>query len=346
MAILIRCPKCLESYELENSQGGRKLACRCGRVFDLPVVDEGTVGNVLVCPDCGQGGDENRVICSSCGFNFKTGKKLVTESASVSEAEAEESVPFFVEYFHVIKLAVAAFVMLGIALAGMFFFLKSPYGISSSAPMGLISNIEPKFIEMGFTKEAADLKIPDIDGHKFEAAVYLDNKLKDQTRGMIYETVTIAHDTGSGAVVFIGSNFYPPSDAIPGGGTRVQRFTRDFWERQLKLAAPQFASSNKRKGLVSVSIESASVSSEKVKASWYKELNPMGLWASSDRVAMAYAALPDSVANSFMNAEFLDSDTKALLKDEAAAGASSVKSRKSKRERNGAQKDSDEDEEE
>ncbi len=342
MSIMIRCPKCQESYELENSQGGRKLACRCGRVFDIPSVPDDAVENVMVCPECGQGGKENRVICSSCGFNFKTGKKLVTESAV--ESEAEESVPFFIEYAHVIKLAVAAFVFLGIALVALFFFLRSPYGISSSAPLGLVTQIVPKFVEMGFTKEAADLKIPDIDGHKFEVATYLDSRLKEQTRGGIYETVTIAHDVASGAVVFIGSNFYPPSEAIPGGGTRVQRFTRDFWEKQVKLPSPQFESSSKRKGFVSVSVESASAATEKAKGSWYKELNPMGLWASSDRVAMAYAAVPDSVVSSYMTADVFDSELKGSSKDDAAAGSSSVKNKKP---RGGAkQKDSDEDDEE
>lgn len=104
MSIVLECGACKKKLKAAEKLAGKRVRCQCGAAVPVPVpvplpptepepevadltdLLYGEKADEEACPSCGAGLAGNAVICTVCGFNRKTGKKL---SATVVEGGVE-----------------------------------------------------------------------------------------------------------------------------------------------------------------------------------------------------------------------------------------------------------------
>ncbi len=76
MAITFRC-KCGQGLQAGDEHAGKQIVCpHCGESMAIPFPEK----RESLCPACGKPMDDDVVVCMECGFNRKTGRRLVTET--------------------------------------------------------------------------------------------------------------------------------------------------------------------------------------------------------------------------------------------------------------------------
>ena len=89
--ILLHCTKCghnQKAYHLENSPTVTKCV-KCGEEMEQVASELGDEGKS--CPDCGKILNADDVLCTSCGYNFMTGKKMDGIGAQIKKKENKRS---------------------------------------------------------------------------------------------------------------------------------------------------------------------------------------------------------------------------------------------------------------
>jgi hypothetical protein len=106
MASLAKCGKCERKYKVPEHLAGKRVRCKCGAVIAMPrpkpVVEVISTGNAIPgeldlssasgllsasgfipevrpsqpCPSCGAPISAETILCTACGFNTQTGKKV------------------------------------------------------------------------------------------------------------------------------------------------------------------------------------------------------------------------------------------------------------------------------
>ncbi len=125
-----KCPNCRISFTAENYVAGHNLACECGEKWHVPELP--AEGDFSVCPKCGHADGFDAVLCTQCGFSFRTGRmpgENVPESAAASGSRSCSG--------RVVMLVLLA-VLLAAAGAVWYGFSRSKIGRSGEFPLGRI----------------------------------------------------------------------------------------------------------------------------------------------------------------------------------------------------------------
>src|SRR5260221_13221572 len=83
MSLSCTCPSCARTMQVSETEMGTRIKCpQCSATIQVPVsAPEGgeSEGYALgpTCPKCKRDLEKGAVLCIACGFNLKTGKKLV-----------------------------------------------------------------------------------------------------------------------------------------------------------------------------------------------------------------------------------------------------------------------------
>ncbi|HUW82889.1 MAG TPA: hypothetical protein VMZ31_08840 [Phycisphaerae bacterium] len=99
MHIRVECPACKKRLMAPERLAGKRAKCSCGAVLAVPAVakqDEGALDALLAgeragqttCPSCDADMPPDAVLCTSCGYNVKTGKRVQPSLATDAGAPA------------------------------------------------------------------------------------------------------------------------------------------------------------------------------------------------------------------------------------------------------------------
>jgi len=78
--IKVACPECQQHIECDAGYSGMEISCpTCGRKMTVPQLAPMQVTTVA-CPGCGGALPAESILCTSCGFNLRTGQ--ATQSAA------------------------------------------------------------------------------------------------------------------------------------------------------------------------------------------------------------------------------------------------------------------------
>lgn len=86
----ITCEACGKSYAFKPEYAGRTLKCKCGATISVPAPEE-AVPDDEACPHCAAGLAPGAVLCTSCGYNLKTGQVIGTDVESASAPAARKA---------------------------------------------------------------------------------------------------------------------------------------------------------------------------------------------------------------------------------------------------------------
>lgn len=77
MAIDLECPACWKPLHFDDDQAGEQAHCpHCLARFTLPDSEPGYgLANPVLCPSCNFDLPRDAVLCTQCGYDFRTGKK-------------------------------------------------------------------------------------------------------------------------------------------------------------------------------------------------------------------------------------------------------------------------------
>ncbi len=287
MAIKIRCANCNQKYELDDAMGGRSLACSCGATLEIPVPQRKSQtaaqpADSKSCPSCGAVGPSSNVICVQCGYNFSTGTKIAAAPSSSSDSTEEPTESVLQRFFPLIKLGVIAALVVGVGGGVYVLATTKHHGITAKTPIGTFAKIDGFLHEIRLEKSKEPEPTHKSFGVEGKLYHYTDTELRNKSRGMFTEEVLVVVDAG-GKMCAIGASFSPPSEAIPGSGTKIQRFMTSFWD-QAGCPPPEFKDVKRQNAFFSWTENVAEVKSDKLVAKWVKGQAPSGLHASSDRV--------------------------------------------------------------
>ena len=287
MPIKISCANCGATYELDNAMGGRDLACSCGENLKVPMPQQESTASSPTesksCPNCGSVVTAESLICVQCGFNFATGKKLTPREADAEDSPEEPPESFLQKYSSLIKLAVIATVALAATLLIYIAVTSKHYGISGKAPLGAFTKIDRVLQDVRLAKGKEPDQSPKGFGAEAKIYRYVDKDLLEKSHGMFSEEVFVVVDS-AGKVCAVGGSFSPPSEAIPGSGTKVQRFITYFWEEAGCPPSPEFKEVKRQNDFFSWTENAAEFTDDKLAAKWAKGQAATGLQASSDHV--------------------------------------------------------------
>src|SRR5687768_13030899 len=118
MSITFACERCGKAHKVDERFGGRRAACKgCGVINRIPEVSNVSAGEAAAatvagevlppipaarpmtpvralpvdgCPSCGSALPGGSYFCTDCGFNLKTGQKVVV-AIPVGEADGGEA---------------------------------------------------------------------------------------------------------------------------------------------------------------------------------------------------------------------------------------------------------------
>ncbi|MBN2560761.1 MAG: hypothetical protein JXQ75_07520 [Phycisphaerae bacterium] len=109
MSISVQCKSCHKRVKAPDRLAGKRARCKCGAVLAIPDpervneiaglsllqdVDSGGPIEGACCPSCQALMPEGSVLCTSCGFNVKSGRRLavsVDDAPSASDATEERA---------------------------------------------------------------------------------------------------------------------------------------------------------------------------------------------------------------------------------------------------------------
>ena len=90
MPVRVKCPSCGRGLQVPERLLGKPVKCPgCGKAMTI-AARTGTPGGARHCPSCGAELGPDAVLCTGCGFNTKTGRKLTTD---VEPEHPEEPAP-------------------------------------------------------------------------------------------------------------------------------------------------------------------------------------------------------------------------------------------------------------
>jgi predicted amidophosphoribosyltransferase len=77
MSVDLECPSCWKSLQFDDNQSGAQVRCpHCLAEFTLPNSEPGYgLANPLLCPSCNADLPRDAVLCTRCGYDFRTDKK-------------------------------------------------------------------------------------------------------------------------------------------------------------------------------------------------------------------------------------------------------------------------------
>jgi hypothetical protein len=273
----ISCRKCQKKYELENSACGRQFACGCGHKFPIPELS--LVGDFQACPTCGGICSEGSVICTECGYNYRTGKKII---AAKNNRDDDDEPGFWFKYGHLLKKLILLAV---IAVVGFFIYhsyTAKPFGIAPGIPLGTITEVHKFLKELNFdcNETLAPAQYPDC-----KISVYTNAQKAKETRGLIDENIILMSDR-SGKITGAIGNYSVPDGNISATGTVVSRFFRRMQEELGVPAKPEFKQVTRGTGMLKATEDICNWQSSESKIFWIKITHSQGLIASTNNLTI------------------------------------------------------------
>jgi hypothetical protein len=282
----ISCTKCKKKYELENSACGRQFACSCGYKLYIPVPPG--PGNYQLCPDCDDICNDGSVICTGCGYNFQTGKKIRRNK----EVKADDDEPgFWLKYGQLIKKAIILGILVFCGFTGYHYYTAKPFGIAPESPMGTFAEVDTFLKELNFdcSESLAPQLYPEC-----KISFYSNTRKTKETRGLIDESIILMSNRSGKVVAAIG-NYSIPTGVVSVTGTVVSRFFRRMQEELGVPAKPEFKSVTRGTGMFKTTEDICNWQSSDVKIFWIKVEHAQGLIASTNNLAITIKSLSPEI---------------------------------------------------
>lgn len=276
MIFKVECPGCKKKYDVHNSFGAKPVACDCGAKFTLPAAPPD--GDYQVCPDCRELSSNDSVICTTCGFNFKTGGKVVAKK----KLKADDGPGFWFKYGIMIKkLALLSIVLLA-GVLGYRYYTAKPFGIAGSSPLGRFNEVSDFLVKLNF--ERKELPAPaDYSGCKMYC--FNNAKAARDSRGMIDESI-IAIADNAGIIQAFSGRYSVPDAALNPNGTVVSRFFRRLREEAGIPEQLNFKSVTHGSGRLAWTENICDWTGPGSRIYWSRVDNAQGLVASSQKLAI------------------------------------------------------------
>jgi hypothetical protein len=294
MIFKIECSGCKKKYDVHNSFSGKRVACDCGAKFNLPAAPPD--GDFQVCPACRELSSNDNVICTSCGFNFKTGGRV----AARKKIKDDDEPGFWFKYGILIKKLAMLFIVLLAGFMIYHYYTDKPFGISAKAPLGLFPAVNAFLGKLNFEfKELpAPAQYPDCKMCCFNNA-----KAARDSRGMIDEEIMMIVDK-AGIIQAVIGHYAIPDGAIAANGTVVSRFFGRLRDEAEVPEKPNFKAVTHGTGRMAWTENICDWANQDVHIYWARVDNAQGLIASTHKVAITLAkyspakALADSIPGS------------------------------------------------
>ncbi|MFA6102473.1 MAG: hypothetical protein WC721_09835 [Victivallaceae bacterium] len=279
MIFKIECPGCKKKYDVHNSFSAKQVACDCGAKFTLPAAPP--EGNYQVCPACRELSSNDNVICTSCGFNFKTGGK----SAARKKIRDDDEPGFWFKYGILIKKLVMLSILLLVGFTVYHYYTARPFGISAKSPLGKFPVVNAFLGQLNFEfKELpAPAQYPDCKMYCFNNA-----KAAKDTRGMVDEEIMMIADKSGIIQAFFG-HYSVPDVALSPNGTIVSRFFGRLRTEFGVPEKPEFKVVTHGTGRLSWSENVCNWGDQSISIYWTRTDNAIGLVSSSQKIAITLA---------------------------------------------------------
>jgi hypothetical protein len=256
MAIKMGCVHCGQEYELDDSMGGRQLACQCGKNLKVPS-NKGGSGSTAT-PKTKHGGqpvfmsslpttempqipvvppyDASKIGTQEQKLAMSAAEPAPPEESNSDESdmsdESEESVESaLVRFLPLIKLAVLLVIAAIVGVGGYSLFFAKKYGISSSYPLGIYKKLDAHLVKIHLERDATAKPAGEAFGKKARFVFYRDTVLAGKTKGLIQESAYLATDD-AGIILGVGGTFYTSDVALPGAGgnSKIGRCLAHYWK--------------------------------------------------------------------------------------------------------------------
>jgi hypothetical protein len=279
MIFNIECPGCKKKYDVHNSFGARQVACDCGAKFTLPAAPP--EGDYQVCHACHELCSKDNVICTTCGFNFKTGGKI----KAVKKIKDDDDPGFWFKYGILIKKLVILTVLLLVGFLIYHHYTAKAFGISEKAPLGVYQVVNDFLGKLNF--ECKELPAP---AQYTECKMYrfYNAKQAKDSRGMIDESIFLIVNKDGIIQAAIG-NYAIPNAALAANGTIVSRFFGRLRDEVGVPEQPDFKSVQHGKGAFGWTENICNWTNQKVRICWSRVDNSQGLVASNHKLALMLA---------------------------------------------------------
>ncbi len=279
MIFKIECPGCKKNYDVHNSFSGKQVACDCGAKFTLPAAPP--EGDFQVCPACRELSSNDNVICTSCGFNFKTGGK----TAAKKKIKDDDEPGFWFKYGILIKKLVMLSIILLVGFTVYHYYTAKPFGISAKAPLGLfpVMNTFLGKLNFEFKELPAPAQYPDCAMYCFTNA-----KAAKDSRGMIDEEIMMIADK-SGIIQAVFGHYSLPDIAINPNGTVVSRF---LGRLRTEVGVPEkteFKAVTHGTGRLAWTENICNWANQSISIYWSRVDNSVGLVSSNQKIAITLA---------------------------------------------------------
>jgi hypothetical protein len=279
MIFNIECPGCRKKYDVDNSFSARQVVCDCGDKFTLPAAPP--QGDYRVCQACHEICSKDNVICTTCGFNFKTGGK----PGAMKKTKIDDEPGFWFKYGILIKKLVIFSIILLIGFGVYRHYTVKAFGISAKAPLGTYAVINDFLGKLNF--ESKELPAPaQYPGCKMYS--FYNAKQAKDTRGMIDERIVLIVDK-AGAVQAAVGDYAIPDGAIAANGTIVSRFFGRLRDEVEVPEKPDFKIVQRGKGIYSRTENICNWANQNVRIYWVRVDNAQGLVASNHKIALTLA---------------------------------------------------------
>ncbi len=279
MIFKIICPGCKTRYDVHNSFSAKQVACDCGTKFTLPAAPPD--GDYQVCPGCRELTSNDNVICTSCGFNFKTGGKI----AARKKIKDDDEPGFWFTYGILIKKLAILLIVLLVGFMIYHYYTAKPFGISAKAPLGMfpVVNAFLGTLNFEFKELPAPAQYPDCKMYCFNNA-----KAAKDTRGMVDEEIMMIADKAGIIQAFFG-HYSVPDVALNPNGTIVSRF---FGRLRTEFGVPEkpdFKVVTHGTGRMAWSENVCNWGSQNISIYWTRVDNSIGLVSSNQKLAITLA---------------------------------------------------------
>ncbi|MHC4872337.1 MAG: zinc ribbon domain-containing protein [Planctomycetota bacterium] len=295
----IKCSNCDKTLNVKDELSGKKIKCpACKALLTIPVIkkkkaapkpDEDLLApSDNICPNCDIEMEEGSAVCTSCGFNIKTGKKMKTRSSQRKKKKRSgggynpSPVPGAAKG-GVVSAALRKIVRLAV-IAAMAYFgfyavmhgykkFTSKYGISSSSPIGIEKEIEKSLKQMKFELSKKPARMLPVIKSKNKVQTYLEKRKGGMA--MWGESLNMVVDKEDNIEALWGNYMTPSDTQIGANRTRVNTFLHGFW-KQTGCGEPKFKRSKVGRGAFSTSYETSIIKKENFIAAWVKSEGSYG----------------------------------------------------------------------
>ncbi len=275
MAIIVTCSSCRKDFEFQDDQGGKTLACTCGKMIFIPSMPENVPEGCVACPRCQKICEKENIICVNCGHNFKSGLSFRQEEEKRRKWEQATKLTFWDRFGKLIKAGIFVLALGTLALAVYYSVTKKAYGISPEHPLGRLALIEERFERMGLIR-GDEKELDESFGRKAVQILYKrkqDGREEFSFGGSIF-TVT----DEKGKLCALGGDY----SLGPVGGSKEGSFLYGYWIEQGGAKEPEFEEKSVGQGRLGYLLHTAGIETDSFRGRWEKIPTAGGLAGSSN----------------------------------------------------------------